>query len=300
MISTLHIDWLSLTFPIADEKSAKRFNDIRLWHDILAPHFTIAEAKWRVSKPLFGYSEAYISEHGVQAMYGRAEMGLHIIYSGQALQALNNAGIDTERVIKNAIQLGARATRADVAMDIYNGKATVGTYTNALKSGHCSTGSKQWRTMENALGGFTLYIGSRSSERMVRIYDKKAERAAQYVTVSSDSWIRAEVELKGDRARDFLRACKDNALTDVMNSHLIATVDFPKIPEWMEATRNGAKFVVPTETKRKTTKTREWLIKTVAPILARECAQDGLFLTDFQTEVYAIIEQTLNNFNSTD
>lgn len=300
MQTHLHIDWLSITYPVSDEKSAKRIEDIKLWNDLLGNRFTLDNTEWRVSKPMFGYTSAYISSRGTIAMCGSHQMGIHCIWSGQSLQALEAAGISPEGIIKNANNLGGRATRVDIAIDIYNGRAGVMVYKTAIHHGRCHTSSRSWRTMENGEGGQTLYIGSRASERMVRIYDKKAERAAAFVEVGADSWIRAEVELKGDRARDFLRACRDNDLTDVMQSFLVTTVDFPDITEWQEATRTSGKHVEPTETKRKTTKTRHWLMSVIAPVLARECAQDGLFLVDFQTEVHAQIEKLLSNFDDVD
>jgi len=293
MISTLHIDWLSITFPIDSEKSVKRLSDIRLWHDLLAPHFTVGRSKWRVSKPLFGYTEAYVSEHGVQAMYGRAEMGLHVIYSGQALQAMYNAGYDTEGIIKNANSLGARCTRCDIALDILDGASGVDVYAANIRVGRAKSASKTWRNLENAEGGKTLYIGSRASERMVRIYDKKAERAAAFVTVDANSWIRAECELKGDRARDFLKACKDNKIEDVMVSHLVSAVDFPTVADWKQATTTGGKWVEPTETHRKDTKTRHWLMSSVALIIAKEAAHDGVFYAKLLTEINSQIEAIL-------
>lgn len=293
MISNLHIDWLSITIPIDSEKSVKKLSDMQLWEDLLGGFFTCDVSKWRPTKPLFGYTEAYQSTHGTIAMYGRVEMGLHVIYSGQALQSLANLDVTAERILSNARDRNAKATRVDIAMDTHNGQATVRSYEMSVRNGQCVTSSKSWRVLESGNGGHTLYIGARSSERMVRIYDKKAERAAAFVEVGSDSWIRIEAELKGQQADNFLKATRDNNLHDVMCGHLIATVDFPKIPDWKEATSGQQVVIEPTATKRKDTKTRHWLMKMVAPVVAREAAQDPEFYAALLTEFNAQIEALL-------
>ncbi|MCD8503381.1 MAG: replication initiation factor domain-containing protein [Bacillaceae bacterium] len=48
--------------------------------------------------------------------------------------------------------------------------------------------------------GITVYVGSRESEKFIRIYDKKGEQEAKGELVNHDKWIRYEVELKGSCA----------------------------------------------------------------------------------------------------
>lgn len=291
MQSHLHIDWLSITFPIPRGASAEQYDDIQYFRQQIAYNLTRDKSVWRTAKPLFGYTSAYQSGYGTLVMYGKQEMGVHVQYSGQALYMLDINGVEADDIIRNAVSLGARATRADIALDIYNGVSGADSFTNAVKLGKAITSSKTWKNLENEAGGKTCYIGARSSERMVRVYDKKAERASQFIEVSSDSWIRVEAELKGDRAKDFMNACKDNELLDVMRAHLKGAIDFPTIKDWNEALNFDHAVVQPTETKRKDTKTRHWLMSVVANTLANECADDIDFLAKFQTEVYTLIEQ---------
>lgn len=294
MYSLLHIDWLSLTIPIDDTRTLQKIGDIKLWQDLLGEYFTLDGSTWRVSAPMYGYTSAYISSHGTQCMFGQASMGIHIIYSGQALQALVSKGIDTKRLIDNAITRNGKATRVDIALDIIDGTANVDIFHKQLRGGKAVTASKTWRTMAGSEGGHTLYIGSRSSERMVRIYDKKAERAARFEEVQNASWVRVEAELKGDRARDFLNACKDNDIIDVMRGHLVGAVDFPSLPEYQQALQCDNSSVEPTTTKRKDTQTRHWLMKMVAPVIAREAMQDTAFYATLLTEINTLIERGLD------
>lgn len=291
MQTNLHIDWLSITIPVVHKKQIDAIGDMERWQKSQCLIYTCDDSKWRTSVPKYGYTAAYTSARGTIAMYGSQSMGIHIVYSGQSLQALEQAGYGAERLIKNAHSHNAKATRVDIALDIYDGRASVSSFANALKLGDAVTSSKTWRNLENAEGGQTCYIGSRSSERMVRVYDKKAERAAALVEVGSSNWIRIELEAKGDRAKDFMNACRDNDIVDVMRSHLRAAIEFPTISDWRKAMETQGVFVKPTETKRKETKTRAWLLGVVANTLANECAEDIEFLSKFQVEVYALIER---------
>lgn len=295
MNSLLHLDWLSITIPLSDKGERESLSDLQWWTQRGARIYTCDKSKWRVSGTMFGYTHAYTSSMGVIAMFGNIEMGLHVIYSGQALQNLQSVGIDSEEIIKNACVMGAKSTRADIALDIINGTAKVADFQRVLRTGEARTSSKSWRVLESGDGGHTLYIGSRSSERMVRVYDKKAERASKFEEVSAAGWIRVEAELKGEQSKNFLKACRDNELPDVMNSFLIAAIDFPTIKDYQEATRIGNSWVEPTITKRKDTKTRHWLMSTIAPVLAKETAQDSEFWAQFMIEVNALREKWLKD-----
>lgn len=293
MHSLLHIDWLSVTLPVISSGQIERLEDIQLWQQSDCMTYTKDASKWRVSAPQYGYTHAYTSSLSTVVMFGRAAMGIHIIYSGTSLQALVSKGIDTGELINNVQNLHGKATRVDIALDIIGGRASVGTFHDALQQGKCFTAAKTWRVMAGSEGGHTLYVGSRASERMVRIYDKKAERAARYVEVHTDSWIRVECEFKGERAKAFLNACKDNDMTDVMRSHLISAFDFPSNDEYQKALGSGGVFVEPTKTKRKDTQTRHWLMKMVVPVIAREVAQDADFYASILTEITAQVEALL-------
>ena len=59
------------------------------------------------------------------------------------------------------------------------------------------------RSKKNGRVGKTIYIGSRSSEKMIRIYDKAAEQNQEGV------WIRYEIETKGDFADKCFRRIKE-------------------------------------------------------------------------------------------
>ena len=78
-----------------------------------------------------------------------------------------------------------------------------------------------------ARGGFTLYIGSRSSERCVRIYDKAAERLERAGEVVAGSWMRIELEATGHYADALARevlARGASVMIEQLNRHCRFTV----------------------------------------------------------------------------
>lgn len=125
-----------------------------------------------------------------QIQVGERHDGLYFRASGEA----------AEYVWKEAVEFGYRASRIDLASTVwYNAPRE-----NLAREAYASTTSAIHRAGRppsgglylNASGGSTCYVGSRSSEKYGRLYDKGAESgSADY----RNSW-RYELELKGDTA----------------------------------------------------------------------------------------------------
>ena len=96
--------------------------------------------------------------------------------------------------------MGVRASRLDIAMDIFGSEGlTVPAIANAVEHGDIIAVTKK-ATYTHGVGGrtsgATLYLGSRTSERMLRIYDKAAEQG-----IDGMKWLRLEFEIKEEQAR---------------------------------------------------------------------------------------------------
>lgn len=285
MKTNLHLDWLSVTEIATLHCEIVQAGDTAYWLTIGCADVTGIAGDWKIGKPRFGYKYAYAHPSGLLLFVGTNGMGVHCIYSAQCLQALQFGwGKVAESVVRDWAAKG-KATRVDVALDIIGGVTGVGVYRTALKTGKAFTASRTWRGMEGSEGGNTLYIGSRSSERMVRVYDKKAERAAKFEAISDSSWIRIELELKGKQAENFLDAAEHNTLSSVLRGYLQAAVDFPTVDEWRIAMNTDAGAITPQATRRKDTATRHWLLNKIAPVLARETLDDLSFQRYFESEV---------------
>jgi DNA relaxase NicK len=125
-----------------------------------------------------------------QIQIGERHDGLYFRASGEA----------AEHVWKEATELGYRASRIDLAATVWYDRARQEVAREAYAAStsvvHRAGRPPSGGLYLNASGGSTCYVGSRSSEKYGRIYDKAAESgSADY----RNSW-RYELELKGDSA----------------------------------------------------------------------------------------------------
>lgn len=125
---------------------------------------------------------------------------------GKVYCRLSLSGQDCERADWNKLRgfmaycrrylVALSCSRVDIAVDDYAKALDYRDIEQALKEGNY-TGFQSARVLVNygeKRGGFTVYLGSRSSEKMVRFYDKFAESHGVY------DCYRFEVEWKGDLA----------------------------------------------------------------------------------------------------
>lgn len=182
------VDWLSVTFKDS-------FTDLEL-RKVLA--FGYPLRTWARDKGKFGYQQAFIHPFGIMVMsnHARPEMGVHVSFSGRALRALDEIGTAGVDLLTWAIAHNGRVSRMDLAIDVFG--ATIDPIELAktarvpLEPGT----ARKWSYVKGHDGGTTAYIGSRKSERFLRIYDKAAEQGRTDL-----QWTRFELELKSDSAR---------------------------------------------------------------------------------------------------
>jgi hypothetical protein len=126
-----------------------------------------------------------------------------------------------------------KVRRLDLAIDDRRELVTYERLSEAIDSGALVTRARgvHWIVGKDAAtgerGGWTLYIGSRSSERCVRIYDKRAERLERAGVEVGAPWIRVELEASGDYADALARevlAGGGDVVIEQINRHMRFTV----------------------------------------------------------------------------
>lgn len=186
----------------------------------------------------------------------RKEMGVHVVLSGAALDTFP---IEPIEYLKHLISSGATITRIDLAVDALNMKLSPEVATERLKNGKCktkATKSPVWN--DPRVSGYTQYIGTKSSEIYVRIYDKGAEMG-----INTD-WCRTEIVYRGKRAQGAAYAVLDN--TD-FRSLVRGFVDFDGWKEWTEVMSMPPIKIKSVSVE---TNTQKWLLQVAAASLARE------------------------------
>ena len=92
-----------------------------------------------------------------------------------------------------------KITRLDVAFDDHSGILDIKKLADDTAAGEYVSKFKAWQVTIGS-AGTCIYHGSNTSELLLRIYDKAAERGYD----SKTHWVRVELQLRRDRAKAFL------------------------------------------------------------------------------------------------
>lgn len=180
--------------------------------------------------------------HPISVQYeGNEGMGIHVDVSGSAVpdliahyresrmvnvpfggKAYDASGFDSTVFsdLLADISSNGHVTRLDLAIDDLGARYyTLTELHNTLSDGLYVSKFRNWKELvthqNREVCGHTIYLGSRSSEIMVRVYDKQLEQSGKGSPVAYP-WVRWELELKKERA------CQAAQL--IIDGHSIAEV----------------------------------------------------------------------------
>jgi phage replication initiation protein len=222
---TASIDWLSFTVF-----------DLETVDDVISFLGYSPQEFSSLPKGGMGYkSMMKLEGYPVSILYdGKEDMGIHVTISGKAIpevvrsyrasQAIDtpfgqgfSVSFDSSFMIDflRAVKEIGQVSRIDLAIDDFGCKYfSTDDLVQALTDGRCVSKFRTWRnvcekTMTGEKTGHTVYMGSRTSEIFLRVYDKRLEQRKQGMdgqTPIDTEWIRWEFELKGDRANQVMDA----------------------------------------------------------------------------------------------
>lgn len=193
------LDWLTLT--VNDERHEK-------YKNVEIPDFMSAldAARWYLSdigcKRLIletapagrGYHYGFSvvgSDIRISLSRDMRKQGAMIVLSASALEGLSDARL----WLANAFDLGWRASRVDVAFDVYDSGVSAGQVASEYAAASENLPRRK-TTVISSPKGDTFYVGSRMSPRMLRVYDKGRQQR------TSLDWLRLELEIKGRSAHE--------------------------------------------------------------------------------------------------
>jgi len=269
---TKHLDWLSVTLP----------------HDTLLASFWPFDRWVNTGKGHHGYrGSAQSDTFGVLAEFdGTAEMGVHVVFTGQTLSDIRNeTALDDDRLCRYIGSHRGRASRVDMAVNLHGSKITPRRALSDLKRGRLTVNAKKWSFVQgntDGIAGDTLYCGSRQSERFLRIYDKNAQMGVQ----STDAWLRLELEVKGMVARGVMDTIQKSGTQPTVTGYFDDFLQWD-VPEWREIQSEDA--VTPVEIQRKDSKTEQWLLDQCVPALARAIRLHPTFQHRFNDRLVAAL-----------
>lgn len=221
---------------------------------------------WKGTKPKSGYTHAVIHPWGHTIFWhiDRKEMGVNIMFTGRACNELYENGIDVLGMIRGFSERKFRFTRLDLALDVKDVKIDIVGLLECEHSGSVNNDPVLIQKGKHARGGATLYAGSWSSDKFMRIYDKAKERKLDDVL-----WTRIEIQLAGRTATKIAGQMSQMSTEDcgMFTQRLIKGMYNPSDPVFQEALTGTPQRV--SSTKNEEHDTYAWLMNVVAKSLAR-------------------------------
>lgn len=253
MDSSGHVDWLAVTFPAS-----------------VTPKYTLPPASGQPvftpeGHPVHGYRYRAVNEFGASVLFGgEKRLGTHLVLSGQALANIRRAGLTDRELCQYALTNDGKLTRLDVAINLYEANLSPQELAFSFEKGALSSPAHSGLLMTGVRSqGQTFVLGSGSSDRYLRAYDKAAEQG-----IPDMRWLRIELELKKWRARGLAHVISIEENTrGVINR---AVGDYLKMPDNEELSQalSDQAGDIPQE-GRKLHDTLKWLGDQVAPAMAQ-------------------------------
>lgn len=249
------IDWLAFT---------QAYNTSWDYPDYVDDH-------WKDIGKLPHYTNGQENKQGVRRYWNTENMkqGRYTVLDGRSWDTMREFQSD---LLQSVNMSEKKTTRIDFALDITHSRLRPETVVKFLENGEVRTHAQSIpKQSDDWKGGFTQYVGRKGSETYTRIYDKQKEQN------SSFAWVRVETVYQGDRAQPSLKAyCDGASVRQLIRRH----VDFPTWADWNRIMVNPAAEV---HVSPHLSRTREWLLRTVAKTMAREICldEDHAFWFDF-------------------
>jgi hypothetical protein len=194
----------------------------------------------------------------------RPEQKTGVRFSGSDFAALAALGIPDIDLLTYAVEMDARISRVDFRID-YHAPADVLDLYQAWQDGDIHTSARRVSRVITEREGHppenTVYIGSRQSERFLRVYTKGVKEGAPF------DWTRIELELKGVYATRWVDAVLRDGIGE---AGCKAVRDYCRsdAPWYVEATEGDAVDIE--SVGRKQTGRINWLLETIFPLITRE------------------------------
>lgn len=164
----------------------------------------LQSAYWEEGNGAQGFNKRYYYDH-ISIYFGGRDDCVWCDMSGQGCRAFETYSSYGDfnslfEVIMSDMQ-DFNITRLDVAYDDHTGVINIKTFDKAAQKQYISTRFRDYGVDKSYTNnGITLYFGSKKSDTLFRCYNKAAERNRE----DEGHWIRFEMQLRDDRAFQFL------------------------------------------------------------------------------------------------
>lgn len=271
------IDWLSYTVPWNAPRIKHLSPDVSV--ELVAERASGMIERWYAERALHGYRWQFVSveKPGLRVMISprNHDMGVHVQFAGSAL-----AGESVLERLQFALEVGGNVTRIDIAVDVAQ-RWNIRAMYDQVVDGAVITRAKKPAYVEGETGA-TCYVGSRTSEKYLRVYDKGGQMK------SGRPWTRVELECKGGFAQRIANYVYQEGLGSIPQV-IRGFCDWTSFPAWNDVMNSNIDRVSLPQPER-SSNTRGWLLEIVAPALAKYAAANPEFLSQFVTRVDTLLE----------
>lgn len=218
------------------------------------------------TRGMWGYTRMRTWRDGRVKLWNpdRPEMSNHFLFSASALARVYSDYGSSPWELLASLPEGTRCSRLDVCVDAMRGNMCFEQLERNIANGRMKSRARTVTRFSALVDrGDTLYVGNPTSPKRLRIYDKAAEQKLEGI-----QWTRIELQLRkpyADLARGKIVENPDNE--DVIPGLITGFVDFPDVQDWRRVFTNAPILMKSPEKERSAT--TEWLMKVVAPSLAR-------------------------------
>ncbi|MCL2109744.1 MAG: replication initiation factor domain-containing protein [Oscillospiraceae bacterium] len=206
------IDYLAATF-----RKVYRVSDIFV---LIGMH----ESDFTELPGFYGYAER-LHYGGISIHYnGHADnMGVCLEMTGKGCRTFETLGNgDWKKIAQLLIKEQDKTTnitRLDVAYDDHKGVLDIDKIAKNTRKRWYSARAEAWEVTYSSKGT-SCYIGSKKSETLIRFYDKAAEQGLD----DGSHWVRCELQLRRERAFNFLKEMHEKPVgtvfSGVLNNYL--------------------------------------------------------------------------------
>ena len=256
-MNTIKIDWITATKKLYTEGvglvhaysealtiARSKLKDVGLYGGNLVRQNAIMRYPWRWldqdTQTMINVSE------------NPAEQGIMLVLSGQATTDQQW----TRQALRALLDDGWNVTRIDIALDIYNSGKDAQDVFFAHRVEQPNERKKRGFIQSDK--GSTFTLGSRSSNKYLRVYDKGKEQGTQ------EDWLRVEMEYKGDAAPIAAALANGNLQACVADMMNFLGQTLPEVTEAMYELANGYQEKITVVRKTQTDRAR-WVEGTVFP-----------------------------------
>lgn len=250
------IDWL--TYTVSDLSSVRSMQAI-------FPENEIISAPGEVKGKNFYNSGMQLIAGRVEWHTEKPEMRVLWTFTGRDLDKWRKLGFTDARLVSFVSKLPrVNVTRLDFAIDVF-ADANPLDIKEAWDAGKVNTRAKSCSIVERrtrkGTRGVTVYLGSRQSTKLLRVYDKAKQMGEKSPRT------RIEIEVKKPYANEVLQAMSDFGILRAGSATIRAYVRTGV--EWFDSIMQGSEYATPATPRKAETDWEKWILSTALPQVVR-------------------------------